>query len=609
MLATTIVCPHCSKALKATKPLATGKKVLCKQCGTTFRVPPPDVSAHTSLPTRTIAALPTAVVAPVAAFAGAGSGVEEEPIATELDGGRVVTIALVALVLAGGFLLIGGGSALALVYAARKERTAGANANNEQTTPDRPKSPGDQEPPLTPPPDSRPLRPGLNDPEDNEKKPHEVEPVSVPRLPPEEQEKVNRAIEKGLAHVKKLPTKWGNGAHVVGLAALQSLTLLECGVPPDDATVQAVAQHLRDRLPQTYTTYDVSLALLFLDRLGDAADRGLIQTLALRLVAGQQADGGWNYDCKKLNSNEQQELLTILEQTRPRNPLELFVDDKGKVSPEFVVPRPGEKLPEFVVPGKGETTDGGNGSRRDKPADIAKALAKASPNIRNLPGLQPPGKTQMNNVGSDNSNTQFAILAVWVASRYDIPVERTLALIVKRFRTSQDKQGRWGYHYQKSPPIAQGELAMTCAGLLGLGAGYGMSAAPGDKAARQPAIQDKAVLAGFKALEKAFDHTLGDGPRKRIRQPMNLYLLWSIERVGVMYNVTNLGDKDWYRLGAEQLVEHQQANGSWTNGGYFGANPTVDTCFALLFLKRANLAKDLSKKLEYIIDVKDVGNK
>ncbi len=35
----------------------------------------------------------------------------------------------------------------------------------------------------------------------------------------------------------------------------------------------------------------------------------------------------------------------------------------------------------------------------------------------------------------------------------------------------------------------------------------------------------------------------------------------------------------------------------------------MDTCFALLFLKRANLAKDLSKKLELIIDVKDLGNK
>ncbi len=95
--------------------------------------------------------------------------------------------------------------------------------------------------------------------------------------------------------------------------------------------------------------------------------------------------------------------------------------------------------------------------------------------------------------------------------------------------------------------------------------------------------------------------------------PINLYFLWSLERVGVMYNVTNIGDKDWYRWGAELIVAHQKPDGSWVDGSYPGGNPgeaaRIDSCFALLFLKRANLAKDLSRKLEYIIDVKDLGNK
>ncbi len=562
MLATNIVCPHCSKALKATQSLALGKKVRCKQCGTIFSVTSSDISTNTPLPPTIGTGMTTAVapMAPVAVLAGSAVGLDDEPITTEPDGGRVLKIGLVALVLVAAVFFIGGSSVLALVYAAYHKRNAVASAKPGNSAPGQPKpsaNPGSS--PGTPPPtEKKAFRPGVND-------PGEVETVSVPRLPPDEQEKVDKAIEKGLEYVKKLPTNFGNGGHWVGVAALQGLTLLECGVKGDDDTVKAVTQYIRGQLPQEFVTYDVSLALLYLDRLGDPADRQLIQTLALRLVAGQLHDGGWTYECHvQLTPAEEKELLAILEQTRPRNPLELFVDDQGKVSPEFVVPRPGETLPEFVVPSKGTDGDGRNEPANAAPKDIRKVLEKASPKLKNLPGLQPPGATQLAFDSSDNSNTQFAILAVWVSARYDIPVERTLALLVKRFRTSQDKQGNWGYHYQRSPMVAsvvQPSIAMTCAGLLGLGAGYGLTANPADKAANKPPVQDKMVQTGFKALEKVIDKPLGKGRQRGVGQPFNLYFLWSLERVGVMYNVTNIGDKDWYRWGAELIVEHQQANG------------------------------------------------
>jgi len=600
MLASKIVCPQCHRALKASQPLAVGKKVLCKQCGTTFRVAPTDVSAITPLPTRNGAVMPAVVAAPVAAFAS--PGVDDEPITTELDSSRLVKIALVAAVLAGGFLLIGGGSTLALVYALTRDKAPAANAKN-----DKPATSGrheEEEDPSAPRRDNfRPIRPGEEDPK--------PEPPPPPRLPPDEQEKVDKAVEKGLAFIKKQPTNLAQNGHGVGLVALQGLTLLECGTPADDPQVKAIAEFIRDQSPSRYETYNISLAILFLDRLGDAADRKHIQSLALRLVAGQQVDGGWTYTCaKRLTPAEEEELLGILKETQPRNPLELFIGPDGKVSPDYVVPRPGEKLPEFILPGKGtdgETTPGN--AKGERVQDIAKALEKASPNLKNIPGLQPPGTTQIAASNSDNSNTQFAILAVWVASRQDIPMERTLAMLVKRFRKTQDHQGRWGYQWNGG-----GTVAMTCAGLLGLGAGYGMTAGPADKAARQPAVQDKAVQSAFKALEQVIDKPKRNGPNQRFENAgVNLYFLWSLERVGVMYNVTNIGDKDWYRWGAEVIVAHQKPDGSWVDASYPGGNPgeaaRIDTCFALLFLKRANLAKDLSKKLEYIIDPKDLGNK
>jgi hypothetical protein len=71
-----------------------------------------------------------------------------------------------------------------------------------------------------------------------------------------------------------------------------------------------------------------------------------------------------------------------------------------------------------------------------------------------------------------------------------------------------------------------------------------------------------------------------------------------MERVAVLYDIQKLGKKDWYLWGAEILICHQRGDGSWDlDGGYAGQHPVVNTCFALLFLKRANLTPDLSKRL------------
>src|SRR5262249_26085136 len=66
---------------------------------------------------------------------------------------------------------------------------------------------------------------------------------------------------------------------------------------------------------------------------------------------------------------------------------------------------------------------------------------------------------------------------------------------VRRFRTSQNPDGGWGYAYKvggtpESP-------AMTCVGLIGLAVGLDLAGAP----ARQGEI-DPAILRGFVALSK-----------------------------------------------------------------------------------------------------------
>src|SRR5262249_50318342 len=136
----------------------------------------------------------------------------------------------------------------------------------------------------------------------------------------EKQEKVNKAIERGVEFLKKTQAAhggWNDHGGRVGASALPGLTLLECGVPAKDAAVQAAARYVRDRCKTLNQTYDRALAVLFLDRLGDPADRALIRTLALRLVAGQLPGGGWSYHCQPLSESNEQDLLTALELTRP----------------------------------------------------------------------------------------------------------------------------------------------------------------------------------------------------------------------------------------------------------------------------------------------------
>src|SRR5262249_2790355 len=89
----------------------------------------------------------------------------------------------------------------------------------------------------------------------------------------------------------------------------------------------------------------------------------------------------------------------------------------------------------------------------------------------------------------DNSNTQFAILALWVARRYGLPVDGALGATEPRFRQSVTPDGGWSYTPSfnapppGAPPVgapatnladAMGSTpAMTCAGLLGVGVAYG----------------------------------------------------------------------------------------------------------------------------------------
>src|SRR5262249_53995822 len=83
----------------------------------------------------------------------------------------------------------------------------------------------------------------------------------------------------------------------------------------------------------------------------------------------------------------------------------------------------------------------------------------------------------------------------------------------------------------------------------------------------------------------------------------DLSFLWSLERMAVIYDLKLVDGKDWYAWGSEIILKHQGDDGSWSER--FPGVP--DTCFALLFLKRANVVKDLTDKLRQAREEPQVG--
>jgi hypothetical protein len=311
------------------------------------------------------------------------------------------------------------------------------------------------------------------------------------------------------------------------------------------------------------------LSILFLDRLGDPADVPLIESLTVRLLAGQNGQGAWGYNCPPIGEAEVARLTRLI---RQRNELK----------------------------GTRELPKGQKRATKDLPREIQQQLAL----VQRLGPRAGAGQDMMTR--GDNSNTQFATLALWAAARHGAPTDKALALLAKRFRRSQNADGSWGYHYSTLRTMP-GTPAMTCAGLLGLAVGHGLVWGPGDSsAAKRRARPDPAVEKGLKALAAHLGTKTMAGKRSKVRLkvPFNLYFLWSVERVGVICNLPEIGGKDWYGWGAEILLDHQRSDGGWHAGPevYPGAHPHVDTCFALLFLRRANLAPDLTERLDFLIE-------
>lgn len=175
----------------------------------------------------------------------------------------------------------------------------------------------------------------------------------------------------------------------------------------------------------------------------------------------------------------------------------------------------------------------------------------------------------------DLSNTQFALLGLRAASLRGVRPKQARRLwseALEGVLRCHKASGGFAYRPERLP-----SASMTVAGLAIVEMaeeelrGYG-------PAARTLREARKAAEAARSWLERNFAVDANVDGRSRSRFNL-LYYLWGLERYATIAGVERIAGRDWYRDGAGFLVRLQG-----DDGGY---ERLEDTCFALLFLRRA----------------------
>jgi hypothetical protein len=109
---------------------------------------------------------------------------------------------------------------------------------------------------------------------------------------------IEAAIKHGAECIRRQQLQdgcWEGRGHRLGETALAGLALLAAGFRPTSPPVMAAAHAVRRLVPANTQTYEVSLAVMFLDQVGVRGDSETIRRLGARLAAGQAANGCWTY--------------------------------------------------------------------------------------------------------------------------------------------------------------------------------------------------------------------------------------------------------------------------------------------------------------------------
>jgi len=349
------------------------------------------------------------------------------------------------------------------------------------------------------------------------------------------QREIDGAIRKGTEFLKTTAVSSADWLHP-NCDELILLTLIHAGVPETNAKFDEYLRHcLQAPLEKTYK---VALLAMCLEELDASGYQMKIAQCAAFLLDNQAANGQWHY---------------------------------GK--PVDVKQYP------FVEREKQVETGAKPGAREFGPA--VREHKRPSKSIA-VPQTKHEGEA------GDNSNSQYAALGLRACfdANIKLPAE-ALHLARKWWVESQYPDEGDGAKAGKNAVNSGGESTKI------QGWSYKKAGDEGQNAPTQP------MTAGAVGATVIYEYMLGRDFKKDAVTKAgvnwiakhyaindNLYYMYALERAGMLYDTAKFGDKDWYWDGAKHLVRSQNADGSW--GKHDKApNITWDTCFAILFLKKA----------------------
>ncbi|HLF95250.1 MAG TPA: hypothetical protein VJB14_17420 [Planctomycetota bacterium] len=398
-----------------------------------------------------------------------------------------------------------------------------------------------------------------------------------------DQMKVDKAIREGIKYLQS-----NNAAHMARFdhvkrqmqhAELVLWTYCHAGVPDNDPNFQTLFKDMMER--KLEATYCVSLQAMVLEEIQRVKYQQRIWQCAQFLVDNQSAEGFWGYGDPSI-----------------------YVED---------VPT--------TAPTRADVSSGG----AVKKAGSKELDPLLPPGMRYKPPIKNRMKVEKKRDGNpnDQSNSQYAALGLRAC--HDGGIDLPAAVIEKAmayFRGSQkasegpamklefkDANGKavqggaargasavmeevsaepQGWCYGKHEHKPYGSMSAGAVGTLAM-FDYIKDNDGGKKKSWR---KDKDVHEGIAWLAKNFSVTYNPGPYEHANfaengQVQYFYYLYALERAGMLYGTETIGTHEWYPEGAKVLCDIQKANGSWGGG-------TVDTCFAILFLKRATRPLDVA---------------
>ncbi|HLF94230.1 MAG TPA: prenyltransferase/squalene oxidase repeat-containing protein [Planctomycetota bacterium] len=305
------------------------------------------------------------------------------------------------------------------------------------------------------------------------------------------------------------------------------LAMVHSGVRATDPSFGPLLQSMLEG--ELRSTYRVSLQAMVLEELDRVKYQKRIFQCAQFLVDNQAGNGLWSYG-------------------QPTS------------HPEPSIP-PVKDVPTGAGTGKihpGQVVMFGNPSGGGKPAVRQRIPVK---------------QQRVLNGGGDNSNAQYAALGLRACHDAGIMLPREVVEKARKWWLDSQcgsggastagrgwNYGRGGTAYGSMTAGAVGALTI-CDHILGI-----------------DWRKDDAANAGVHWLRENF--SVIENPGRQAHH--HYYYLYGLERAGMLYGTETFGKREWYPEGAAYLLERQRADGSWGD--------PVDTCFAILFLRRATHA-------------------